>query len=62
MFLVTAKMLQFENGMVHDGVFRCAQNKINKVVPLIKATLEKYPDYKLVIVGHSLGIIIFGGF
>lgn len=53
--VVTAKMLKFENGMVHDGVFRCAQNKVNKVIPLVKATLEKHPDYKLVIVGHSLG-------
>jgi hypothetical protein len=42
-------------GTVHAGILRCAQAKLAALLPAIRATLARYPTYKLVITGHSLG-------
>jgi hypothetical protein len=48
-------MVEFSTGETHEGVFRCAQAKIDKLIPRIRVSLEKHAGYKLVICGHSLG-------
>jgi sn1-specific diacylglycerol lipase len=45
----------FMGGYAHAGMLAAAKKKFNDLMPLIVETLKKYPDYELVIVGHSLG-------
>ncbi|CAG9313024.1 unnamed protein product [Blepharisma stoltei] len=42
-------------GSVHMGIMECAKNLATNLKPLIIEQLEKFPDYSLVIAGHSLG-------
>lgn len=55
-------------GYVHSGILRSARIKIKKLLPIMKDLLEvtfiryvnpkdlqKYPNYKIKMVGHSLG-------
>ena len=42
-------------GLVHSGIFLCAQNLSIEIKPRILKCFENYPDYSLYIVGHSLG-------
>jgi len=40
---------------VHRGIFRAAKVMENKVTDKIKQYLTEYPDYKILVTGHSLG-------
>jgi hypothetical protein len=42
-------------GTVHAGILRCARAKLDRLLPAIRDTLARYPAYKFVITGHSLG-------
>jgi pimeloyl-ACP methyl ester carboxylesterase len=44
-----------ENCTVHTGFYSSWLNTRKVVLPHVTEALEKYPDYKLVLVGHSLG-------
>ena len=44
-----------ENCTVHTGFWTSWQNTRPFVLPHVKAAREKYPEYKLELVGHSLG-------
>lgn len=43
------------NCTVHAGFLASWQTARDTVIPHIKAVKERYPDYKVVLVGHSLG-------
>jgi len=43
------------DGSVHQGMYRCAEKKLYHLTPIIMSTLSKYPAYKILVVGHSLG-------
>jgi hypothetical protein len=47
--------LQCQNGKVHQGFYRAYVQSYNLIEPQLRETLGNYPDYKLVIAGHSLG-------
>lgn len=42
-------------GLLHSGIFFCAQNLAEEAKPRVLSCLEKYSNYSLYIVGHSLG-------
>lgn len=44
-----------ENCTIHSGFLTSWQNTRCTILPHVEEALEKYPDYKLVLVGHSLG-------
>jgi len=44
-----------ENCTVHTGFYSSWLNTRKVVLPHVSKAMEKYPDYKLVLVGHSLG-------
>jgi Lipase (class 3) len=44
-----------ENCTVHMGFLSSWKNTREVIVPVVIEAMEKYPDYKLVLVGHSLG-------
>eukprot|EP00667_Euglena_gracilis_P008330 EG_transcript_8434 len=43
------------DGFVHEGMKISAERIVEEMVPLLKAAHTETPDYKLVVVGHSLG-------
>lgn len=43
------------SGLVHSGILTCAKNLFEEVKPRLMIALDKLPDYKLVVAGHSLG-------
>ncbi|PVI00258.1 alpha/beta-hydrolase [Periconia macrospinosa] len=43
------------NCTVHTGFYTSWLNTRKAILPDLTAAIEKYPDYKLVLVGHSLG-------
>lgn len=46
---------QCRNCTVHSGFLTSWQNTRCIIIPHVEQALERYPDYKLVLVGHSLG-------
>ncbi|CAI9101834.1 OLC1v1039250C2 [Oldenlandia corymbosa var. corymbosa] len=46
---------QFEGGYVHNGLLKAAQWVFERDCAILRELLEKYQDYKLTFVGHSLG-------
>ncbi|KAH8726276.1 lipase precursor [Phaeosphaeriaceae sp. PMI808] len=44
-----------DNCTVHTGFYSSWLNTRKVILPHVTKALEKYPDYKLVLVGHSLG-------
>lgn len=44
-----------DNCTVHTGFYSSWLNTRKVVLPHVSKAMEKYPDYKLVLVGHSLG-------
>lgn len=52
-----------ENCTVHTGFYRSWQNTRSLITPYIEAALHEHPDYKLHLVGHSLGgaVAVFAG-
>jgi len=46
---------EFQGGCAHAGILKCAQNKAKAFTPIISGLLEKYPNYQIKVVGHSLG-------
>lgn len=44
-----------ENCTVHTGFYSSWLNTRKVILPDLTETIEKYPDYKLTLVGHSLG-------
>lgn len=44
-----------ENCTVHTGFYSSWLNTRRVILPYVSKALEKYPEYKLVLVGHSLG-------
>ena len=44
-----------KNCTIHTGFFTSWQNTRCRILPDIEKALQKYPDYELVLVGHSLG-------
>ncbi|KAL9099111.1 MAG: hypothetical protein Q9163_005337 [Psora crenata] len=51
----TAKKAECLNCAVHLGFMKSWQYTKPLVLPYIKEMVQKYPEYKLVLVGHSLG-------
>lgn len=43
------------NCTIHSGFWASWQNTRCTIIPHVESALAKYPDYKLVLVGHSLG-------
>uniref|UniRef100_A0A6B2L1W8 sn-1-specific diacylglycerol lipase n=1 Tax=Arcella intermedia TaxID=1963864 RepID=A0A6B2L1W8_9EUKA len=39
----------------HKGMKVCAENKYKDTITALEETVEKYPDYSVVVTGHSLG-------
>lgn len=52
---LNAKYSPFKCGFTHGGILASAEKKYKKCVPLILKSFERYPNYKLIICGHSLG-------
>ena len=46
---------EFLNGMAHSGMLKAAFRVINDTADVLKNAFKTYPDYRLVITGHSLG-------
>ncbi|KAL9240462.1 hypothetical protein vseg_014678 [Gypsophila vaccaria] len=46
---------KFDEGYVHNGLFRAAVWVLEKEGNLLREQLEKHPDYTLTFAGHSLG-------
>ncbi|CBX90406.1 hypothetical protein LEMA_P065320.1 [Plenodomus lingam JN3] len=46
---------QCKNCTVHTGFYSSWLNTRKAILPYVTEALEKYPNYKLVLVGHSLG-------
>lgn len=44
-----------QNCSIHSGFWTSWQNTRCTIIPYVEGALAKYPDYKLVLVGHSLG-------
>jgi hypothetical protein len=44
-----------DGAAVHAGILKCAENKLEQLLPVVRDTLAKFPTYKLVVTGHSLG-------
>lgn len=44
-----------DNCTVHTGFYSSWLNTRKVILPVLSETIEKYPDYKLTLVGHSLG-------
>lgn len=45
----------FQGGYAHTGMLECAKRKFSSVHLPILHTIGKFPNYKLVVIGHSLG-------
>jgi hypothetical protein len=50
-----AKPLKCENCTVHMGFYSSWLHTRSVILPHVADALQKYPDYKMVLVGHSLG-------
>ncbi|KAK2871927.1 hypothetical protein FQN49_002704 [Arthroderma sp. PD_2] len=44
-----------ENCTAHGGFIRSWENTRPEIIPTLLKTVKKYPDYQLVVTGHSLG-------
>lgn len=47
-----------ENCTVHTGFMRSWQNARDGILHVLEETMEEYPEYELVLVGHSLGAAV----
>jgi len=52
---LVAAYIPFKGGLTHSGILAAAQEKFKDLTPLLLRTLKTLPNYRLVIVGHSLG-------
>ena len=50
-----AKNVEFLDGLAHDGILKAALRLIEESTDVLKRAFETYPDYRLIITGHSLG-------
>merc|ERR1712137_224646 len=50
-----ARSVTFQSGEAHGGMLKCARKKLEVVKDILLDTLKKYPGYRLVVTGHSLG-------
>lgn len=46
---------QFDGGYVHNGLLKAAQWVFEQDSEVLRDMLEKYPNYRLTFIGHSLG-------
>ncbi|KAG0166813.1 hypothetical protein DFQ28_006554 [Apophysomyces sp. BC1034] len=44
-----------EGAKVHAGFYHSYQDVAKSVIPLVQKQLDEYPDYEVVVAGHSLG-------
>eukprot|EP01113_Clastostelium_recurvatum_P018954 TRINITY_DN2233_c0_g1_i2.p1 TRINITY_DN2233_c0_g1~~TRINITY_DN2233_c0_g1_i2.p1 ORF type:complete len:697 (-),score=160.26 TRINITY_DN2233_c0_g1_i2:176-2266(-) len=52
---LVAQSHPYLDGHVHAGMFKCAENKLDKLAGTLVTALARHPGYRLVVVGHSLG-------
>jgi len=52
---LVANPTKFMSGHVHSGMLVCARKKLEMIRNALYTALQRYADYKLVVVGHSLG-------
>ena len=45
----------FKNGFAHTGMLECARRKLEAIQPPLNEAFKEFPEYKVVVVGHSLG-------
>ena len=45
----------FLDGYAHGGILKSAKKILELVEDILKTTLDKFPEYELVVTGHSLG-------
>jgi len=45
----------FLDGYAHSGMLQTAKKKMLAIIPILEDALQKYPNYKIKILGHSLG-------
>ena len=50
-----APNVEFLDGLAHDGILKAALRLIEESDDILKSAFEAYPDYRLIITGHSLG-------
>lgn len=54
----TLKEPDCKNCTIHSGFLTSWQNTRCTIIPHVEEALEKYPNYKLVLIGHSLGAAV----
>jgi len=52
---LVATNTQFLNGLAHTGILKASFGKLQILSPVILDCCKKYPSYKVIVVGHSLG-------
>ena len=50
-----APNVEFLDGLAHNGMLKAALRLIEKSADVLKRAFKTYPDYRLIITGHSLG-------
>ena len=50
-----ASETKFLNGYAHKGIFESSQKILHQSSQVLKKAFENYPEYRLIITGHSLG-------
>ncbi|CAG9783833.1 unnamed protein product [Diatraea saccharalis] len=47
-----------ENTLAHKGMVLSTEKTLERVTPILESSFAEYPDYELVITGHSLGAAV----
>lgn len=57
---LTARSVEFEDGLVHSGVLQASETAIKQISPIIEKQMQSVNDLRVVLTGHSLGAAAAG--
>lgn len=52
---VAARCVPFFQGLAHEGFVHASQNLVQEIEPTLEREVAAWPDYRLVLCGHSMG-------